>query len=268
MLPDLLDELCTAVNVYDGVLREDAALLLTETCHAARGVLTTLRHLNLGWIAAERAVQAANLVGDPLLMAACMYNLVEVYSTSGANQPARQLAQGALGRLSQAGTAPREEWSLAGMLHLKLGLAAAVLGDRQCAYEHLNEAKAAAGRVGDGHNDFETMFGPTEVAIHRLGIAAELGDGTEALASLRNLDPASIRAKRRQSRLHIDIARTQINGGKHESALRSLVTAEQASPEYARNHPATREIVSVMLHRERRTIRSELRSLADRIGIL
>jgi hypothetical protein len=60
-------------------------------------------------------------------------------------------------------------------------LVAARKGDRALAVDYLDEAARAAREVGSNSNDLRTGFGPTNVAIHRVSVAVELGDPPEAL---------------------------------------------------------------------------------------
>lgn len=55
-------------------------------------------------------------------------------------------------------------------------MAAARAEDRATTRTFLTEADAAAGRLGRDANHLWTAFGPTNVAIHRVATAGELGD--------------------------------------------------------------------------------------------
>jgi hypothetical protein len=74
----------------------------------------------------------------------------------------------------------RTSWSVWGALSLIGALVAARKGDRALAVDHLDEAAGAAREVGSDSNDLRTGFGPTNIAIHRVSVAVELGDPPEA----------------------------------------------------------------------------------------
>ena len=57
-----------------------------------------------------------------------------------------------------------------------LNLAAARSEDRVATRDFLAEAHTAADRLGADANHFWTAFGPTNVAIHQVATAMELGD--------------------------------------------------------------------------------------------
>jgi hypothetical protein len=54
--------------------------------------------------------------------------------------------------------------------------------DLASAQDHLAKAEAAAQAQGRDANHLWTAFGPTNVAIHRVSVAAELGDYQRATA--------------------------------------------------------------------------------------
>jgi len=66
--------------------------------------------------------------------------------------------------------------SVYGTLFLTGAMAAARNEDRGIVRTFLVEADAIAGQLGGDGNRVWTSFGPTNVAIHRVATAAELGD--------------------------------------------------------------------------------------------
>jgi hypothetical protein len=58
---------------------------------------------------------------------------------------------------------------LCGAFHLVLAIAAARDNDRLQAHEHLDQAGKIADRIGEDRDDFDTEFGPTNVALHAAG---------------------------------------------------------------------------------------------------
>jgi hypothetical protein len=76
-----------------------------------------------------------------------------------------------------------ETLSLCGAFHLVLAIVAARDNDRPQAHEHLDQARKIADRIGEDRDDFGTEFRPTNVALHAVGVAVELGDAGQALTS-------------------------------------------------------------------------------------
>jgi len=131
----------------------------------------------------------------------------------------------------------------------------------------MQKAEEAAQRVGEGRNDFHTEFGPTNVALHAVGVSVELGDAGEALRRAATVDPSALSTERR-ARFLIDVARAYGQRRKTAEAVRTLQEAESLTPEQVRNHALVREMVRDLLRGERRSVNPELRALARRVGVL
>ena len=85
-------------------------------------------------------------------------------------------------------SAPRE--ARRGALHLTALIAVARQDDRVALRQLLGEAWTTADRLGQERNDFWTAFGPTNVALHEVSTAVELGDPGEVVRKGEALDPA------------------------------------------------------------------------------
>jgi len=68
--------------------------------------------------------------------------------------------------------------------------------DRAEAHKHLDQAADIAARTGEGRDDFGTEFGPTNVALHAVGVAVELGDAGQALDLARGIEPGRLSPER------------------------------------------------------------------------
>lgn len=261
-LPALLDDLRDTAEAEPD--RSAVQTMATEAMHDARAMTKKLGHLDLAWMAAELAGQAARQTDDRLLAAANAWNHIEVYKAANAPGPARALALATIDQLADGlGTATPGHLSLWGTMHLQAGLIAAYWNNREDAATHLQEAAEAARRLGGDANHYDTMFGTTNVAIHQVAVAVELGDAQSAIDH-GNRIVASTLGRERRARLGIDLARAFEHARKHEQALKSLLAAEKLAPDYVRPHPLVREIVGSQLRRAR----PELRSFAKRIGVV
>jgi hypothetical protein len=93
--------------------------------------------------------------------------------------------------------------SVYGALMLKGAVGAATLHDHAAVRDYLGECDRAAQRTGD-RNDHWLAFGPTNVAIHRVWLATEMGDPTDALTQAEHVDEMALPpelAERRASHL-------------------------------------------------------------------
>jgi hypothetical protein len=98
---------------------------------------------------------------------------------------------------------------------------------------------------GDREGGDPYIFGPTNVAIHRLSVAIELGDATDALRLGGAMDTSPIPpgGADRHAWVHLDLARAYDMKRQDEAALHRLLEAERIAPELTRNHAMAREMV-------------------------
>jgi hypothetical protein len=160
-----------------------------------------------------------------------------------------------------------EALSLVGAFHLVLAIAAARDNDRLQAYEHLDQARKIADRIGEDRDDFGTEFGPTNVALHAVGVAVELGDAGQALDLARDIKPEEL-SPERQARYDIDLAQAHAMRRQIGEALRCLEEAERLTPEQTRTHRVARAVARDLIQLSGSRPRPELRELAERLGVL
>jgi hypothetical protein len=270
LLPDLLIDSQVATQEMAGDQQAMAFGLLAHSYNTASSVLRKLGDNGLAVIAADRAVQAARTVGEPLLQAASAYRLANAFLPAGRIVEAKEVALSAASSLESrldASTAHVATW---GGLLLTAAVAAARQSDGGEAWELVGEAKVAARRLGTDHADLSTIFGPTSLAIQSVQVAAELGDGREVLRRARSVKPTrlpSILVERRSHYL-IDVARGHAQRADDPAALATLLEAERLAPQEVRYNPIASELVMAMLKRERRAATPGLRDLSARIGLV
>ncbi len=268
LLPSLLEDLQLAAAVLPEDQRECALELVVDACHCARAMLKALGYYDLAWIAVERGRDTAERLGDPLLKAASAWNRAEVYLATGAVPMAVDLAQAAIDELDGdlvAESSPRV--SLLGMLHLKAAWGDGIMGREHQARVHLAEAGRLAALLGGDRNDYGTLFGPTNVILHGVGVAMELGLPAEAVAVAAPLNGGASMPCERRVRLKVDLARAYAQLHRDDQATQLLMESERAAPALLRAHPLAREIVAGMIQRSPRVINADLRDLAARVGV-
>lgn len=269
-LTDLLRALVPDLETAARALPDDQHRAVFEQMAAAyqacSAALDKLGEPEAAWIAADRAMAAAERAGNPLLVAAGAFRLVFVFMSAKhyaqAEETARTAAD-ALWHLADNGNP--EAMSLWGALTLQRAINAARTGDAESAYAHLERASAMADRLGSGRNDYNTEFGPANVALFEIAIAVELGDAGRALRTAAALDTSVLSAERR-ARMHIDVARAHAQRRQVAEAVSALVRAEDITPEQVRGHYLARQIVSDLLSMQDPP-GPELRALAVRLGV-
>jgi len=268
-LPGLL----TAV---DGIPRQparDRAEFLPAYVSAYVGaakLLTKLGVADLAAVAADRAatiaVEANSLAARGMAAYQVVCALLRADRTAEAERLAVDMAQEI--HRSTTSTSPTLT-SVAGALWLIAAIAAARRTDRDEAWRRLDAADRLAALLGQDANHAWTAFGPTNVGIHRVSVAAELGDAGEAVRASAHVDPGKLAdgLRSRRAQVHLDLAWAQAQRKRDAEATLHLLEAERAAPEVIRYNALVPELVREMLSRSRRPS-TVLQELAVRSGAL
>ena len=252
-----------AARKFPPTRRAEASELLATTYQACSAALVKLGEPEAAWIAADRAMDAAERAGNPLLVAAGAFRLVFVFLAARHYDQAEETARTAVEALMARATAgDNAAMSLCGRITLQRAVIASRLNDSETAYRFLDQAKDIATRLGDGRNDFGTEFGPANVGIHEVAIAIDLGDAAGRCGSLGTGRDRSV--PERQSRLLIDVARAHAQRRQPDDAVAALLRAEAIGAEPVRGHEAVRQLVNDLLTMQERPT-AELRGLAGRL---
>jgi transcriptional regulator with XRE-family HTH domain len=267
LLGTLIPELEYAVRKTTGTDRQRACIAKAKAYHAAAGVLSKLGELAAAWVAVDRSISAAEEAVDPLLMAAGAFRLAIVFQNARRQDLALRTAEtavNALGRLVEAGEP--EAVALRGALYLQLAVASARINEADEAYVYLERAQHAADALGVDRNDYNTEFGPTNVLLHEVSVAVELGDAGRALRVAARADTAHMSAERR-ARLLIDVARARAQRRQAAELAAALRDAFQVAPEQVRTHSAVRDLLADALRSDYGNT-PELHELAEQIGAI
>ena len=264
LLRGLIPDLETAVRALPEGQAPDAAELLATAYQACSAALAKVGEPEAAWIAADRAMAAAERTGNPLLIAAGAFRLVFVFLAARHYDQAEETARTTADALAHlAGGDDLQAVSLWGGLTLQRAIIAARLNDPDAAYGHLEQASQAAARMGEGRNDYNTEFGPANVALHEIAVAVELGDAGRALRTAAAIDTSGLSAERR-ARMLIDVARAHAQRRQASEAIAALRQAEDITPEQIRAHNQVRQLVSDLMAMQDPPS-SELRDLAERV---
>ena len=156
--------------------------------------------------------------------------------------------------------------SVYGTLFLTGAMAASRAEDRPTTRAFLQEAQEAADLLGRDANYLWTAFGPTNVAIHRVNTAMELGDVQIALDLGPALDTTGLPTERRV-RHALELARAYSSRNRRDDGLAVLLSAEQVAPEQVRHHFISRQLVLTWMRQLRRKPDLELAGLAARLRL-
>ncbi|WP_245883073.1 helix-turn-helix domain-containing protein [Streptomyces hyaluromycini] len=266
LLEGLVPRLESATRSVPEADRPELFRLLAVMYHTCSGALANMGEPEAAWIAVDRAVVAAERANDPLLMAAGEFRLSLVFLGARHFEQAAQVsgsAADALRPLADSGQV--EAVALRGALTLQRAVAAARLNLADDAYGYLRDAREMAEQVGDGRNDYNTEFGPTNVGLHEVAVAVDLGDAGVALRAAQAVDASGLSAER-QTRFQIDAARAYAQRRQVADAISALVKARELSPEMVQALPMVKQLAADLLTMSQPPS-EELRSLARELGV-
>jgi transcriptional regulator with XRE-family HTH domain len=228
--------------------------------------LTKIGRHDLALSAADRARNAALRGGDPADLGMAVYQVVCALLPTPRAPLAEELALTTAASLGGDGPEVR---SVTGALWLIAAVAAARRLDAAAAGERLDRAQQLADRLGEDANHRWTAFGPTNVAIHRVSVAVELGDAPAALAAAAAVDldrlPDGLRSRRVQ--VQLDVAWAQAQRRRDAEALVALLEVERVAPQVPRRNAVARDTIRQLLARARGTSGAAVRGLAHRAGV-
>jgi len=268
-LPEVIDELHWHVGQADDEVAQRLALaVLVEAYMCAAGMARTLRHPDLGHIAAMRADETAVLLDDPIERGKAAFSLVRPSPSNW--HRVKTMAERAAERLEPHvhDAAGRQ---VLGMLTLNAALASAASRDSDAAEHWLHEARELAGQVPDDLERNWQAFGVTNVALWNIAIGVECGKtGGEVFELTKGVDEEKLDQHLARKTCYLgDVGRGLARDPKWRGeAVHWLRRSEAVAPQRFRNDAKVRESVAVMLEQTRVVSQGrELRGMAARMGI-
>ncbi|MBB5785591.1 hypothetical protein HD601_000166 [Jiangella mangrovi] len=266
-LVTLIPDAKIAAHEYQGDRQQRALGLLALTYQVAAGTLTKLGEADLAWNASDRGIDAAYRSGNPTVIGSLFRSVAHSLQATGAYAAAVQMTNDAIEFFEPHLSDPSPAMlSVYGTLLLSGSMAAARADDRHTVQAFLTGADGAAHRMGGDANHLWTAFGPTNVAIHRVSTAMELGDIQIAIDLGPQIDTSAVPTERRV-RHSLEVARAWSTANRRDEALATLLDAEQLAPEQVRYHYLSRNLVQTWIRTQRGQPSFELAELAHRLGI-
>lgn len=254
--------------------RTRAFTALVRTCVVAGDVATRLAgNGDLAISATRRGYDMACRHGDPALIGFARWIWSIRLVKFGARGRASRVITAGINELERSAQLRSEDTLGAEMLdfaHLVQAQRAARDKQHDNARAHLAEAEEIATRIGE-RNAIRMHFGPTNVALWRLGVGIELCEGGRAYeeATRTPLDVAALNSHERSAALYFDLARALVQDGpkRDTEAIRHLDTADHLAPTRLRNDPLARDLILTLDRRAPRRRVWELDSLRNRFGL-
>jgi hypothetical protein len=264
IIPPLLRELHTSAGGPD---KPAALRALVDATFVASSTVRHLGHPAEAWLGAERCRDAAEELEDPVLIGLAAIARVQAAAASGSYERSLSTAVRAATDL-QAHTELDGSLEVTGTLHLASANACRALRRPGDSATWIGEASELADRTGDT-TDLWLWFGPTNLGLWRISMETDGGDPGRAVSIARSTDPAVIPAHMRQVAYHCDVARALAHTRNDREAIRHLLLAERAAPQYVHSSALVQETTRALLERsQRRAAGVELRGLAERMGVV
>jgi hypothetical protein len=259
LLPELLRDLNAAGR--------PALPMLCDAAFIASSVLRNLGYPAEAWLGAERCRAAADAAQDPTLQGYAEYARACAATVCGSYERALALAERAVDELSRHRSGPGAREVLGS---LQLICAQSARATRRPDDSRAWVAEAA--ELARGTGETTTMglyFGPTNVAIWRIGIEVDGDDPGRAAEVARGTDPAALPVGFRQVFYYADTARALARlRGRDREAIRFLLVAERIAPQHVHTSAMVQETTRMLLERSRRAAGgAELRGLCARMRV-
>ena len=267
--PLVLSDAVRAANATGSADRTRAQGLLALAYQVAVAVLTKLGESDLAWIASERGLAAAQQADNPVVLGSLFRSVTHALHKTGRFQAGVELTEAAAVVLQPHLSSRADDalLSIYGSLFLTGAVAASRADDRRTTSAFLTEAQDSATRLGRDANAMWTAFGPTNVAIHRMTTAMELGDVQVAVDLGPRVDASGLPVER-QVRHAIETARAYSARNRRDDALGVLLDAEQLAPEQIKHHTISRQLVLSWLRNHRGPRSVPLDELARRLHLV
>lgn len=254
-------------NRSSGAVDERFSALAAAVYQVASGVLLKLDASAMAAVAAERSAQAATACGSPLVIASSARAQVHTLLASRHGDAAVNLALASAERLDRDLNPTDATLSIRGALILRAAAAAARHEDRRMCHSLLEEATEIGVQLGRDGNVGWTAFGPTNVQLHKVATAIDLGDAGTALDVASGIDISTIPLPERRAMLYIDSARAFLLWGKLDRAFNAIRAAEEHAPEEVRQRVVVHDLIEQLTRRSPTALRHTVRSYCLSIGI-
>lgn len=262
VLPGLLDDARRCARRLDGPGRRRALVELARVYHLAQLYVAHQPYPELVWLAADRAMLAAQDADDPGAIAAAAWYYAHVYRSAAQVDAAEQVLVDAVDLVDPA--ADGEQRARWGQLQLGLALGHAKAGRAGQAWRAWDAADEAAGRLAGVHPWL--MFGAAATAAYAVTIETDLCRPGEAIRRADAADYRALPSHTRRAGHLIEAARAHLLRREEVAAVHLLGRALRESVDTVRHHPYART-AALELSGRRGTVGEDARELALAIGL-
>ncbi|NJC82685.1 helix-turn-helix domain-containing protein [Planosporangium mesophilum] len=270
VLPGLIAEAQRAVEALECAERVEAVRCLVMSYRLASSTLLKLEIPETAWLAADRAMMAAQSVDDTICLARATRSVARAMACLGHPRDALDALLAMADRMGpELASRDPQLLSLYGMLLLPAEMAAAQDGDNDLALTMHRRADEVTRMLTPGYCDPVNVFGATNVALHRLAALVRMEEGGRGIAYASTIEPQSLARlpRERKAAYLLDMAEAYRQCRQYPEATVAVSRAEQVAPEEVRRRPASHMLIRRLLDVASGQSSLLLRQLADRCGV-
>jgi transcriptional regulator with XRE-family HTH domain len=200
------------------------------------------------WLAAEKAVSAAEQTNQPAVQHAARHVMSDLFIRSNQLDYAQyvtRIAQGALRRDPHSARRDTKFQVLDAALAAQLAEITALNDNRAGAREHLTTAQKGTNGLTDEHTIHGVVFGPRIADLCALTIALHFGDAGEALDIAHTIQPDALTPER-QYEYWLATAHAHTLRRQTQDAVTALRHCEQLLPDELRRNRFAQETVALL----------------------
>ncbi|HEY3685762.1 MAG TPA: helix-turn-helix domain-containing protein [Streptosporangiaceae bacterium] len=266
VLPALIDGARLRAQEEPG---DRADRLLAEAYQLAAMLLFGVRAEDLACVAADRLQDTADRIGDVPTKARAADTWAWLYSRQGRLDDAHDAAiRGAdAAEPPQFGAAAPEDLSVwCGLLQRGITVASRT-GDAGQVDDLISLASAVGQRIGEDRIDQWTVSGPTNVAMHAVRAAMDMGEPRKALSLARRVPRSDSLPTVWLTRHQLDVAHAQYAVKHNEKAVTTLLYMDRRAPGWLPYQGIAQEIATGVKRREPPSRIRGLRQLLEIMGL-
>ncbi|MFC9897332.1 helix-turn-helix domain-containing protein [Nocardia sp. NPDC127579] len=241
--------------------------LLVGAYHLARVLLAGTGSHSMASTVADRAIGTAAQLHSPELIAISAWHVSQSLLDLSILDASQAYALAAATRLERTGRGDEDSFRLCSALRLVAARAAAFERASSDADRLIAEARAAAAELGDDVDIAMIPFGPIEVSLTEMEIAAQHNATDEVLRIADRLEIPEQHAPARRVRYYIYQANAYAARRDDASVVLALSRAAEISPEDLRYDATAHRCIQQVLRRGNVIARREIHRLAALAGL-
>ncbi|MEU6485678.1 helix-turn-helix transcriptional regulator [Streptomyces sp. NPDC046887] len=247
-LPDLIADARTATASSDEEDRKAGFGALGKALQLAGHVAVRMGKTDLALIGLERAIAAAGMSGDPLLVPMIVNSTAWTYQRQGRLEDALSIALRVADDLVREGLiGTADGLKVWGALTMSAATSAARSGDYERAAAMMETAEQRAAQVAKlppgSDNRMVSVFSPSSVRIERVRLAVQYGRPQDALELAKGMRLSKDTPPSWRTWLLLDVARAHTDLGDAAGAVKALESLRRVAPTWMRHHTLAVAIV-------------------------